>query len=101
MTVQAGLCRTCSETTLLVFPLGGLNMSNALSLSLIKMTKIKKTGSMANGYGEGIPSNTYLETLRVPKQCIRATTSENQQSAVTAQLISPFFFTTQYNFCTS
>ena len=26
MTVQAGLCQTCSETTLLVFPRGGSNI---------------------------------------------------------------------------
>ena len=26
MLVQAGLCRTCSETTLLVFPRGGSNL---------------------------------------------------------------------------
>ena len=26
MTVQTGLCRTCSETTLLVFPRGGSNV---------------------------------------------------------------------------
>ena len=51
---------------------------------------------MANGYGEGIPTNTCLETLRVPKQCIRKPTI-----CSSAQLISPFVFTTQYNFCTS
>ena len=31
--VQAGLCRTCSETTLLVFPRGG---SNVLSIKILQ-----------------------------------------------------------------
>ena len=36
MLVQAGLCRICSETTLLVFPRGG---SNAENMHLLFLTK--------------------------------------------------------------
>ena len=32
VTVQTGLCRTCSETTLLVFPRGGSNIVHANAL---------------------------------------------------------------------
>ena len=32
MLVQAGLCRTCSETTLLVFPRGGSNLTRLAAL---------------------------------------------------------------------
>ena len=38
--VQAGLCRTCSETTLLVFPRGGSNMNNA-TLTLSSLFRIE------------------------------------------------------------
>ena len=47
MTVQVGLCRTCSETTLLVFPRGGSgcfpeNWSNSM------LCAIFKTGSVSD-----------------------------------------------------
>ena len=34
-TVQPGLCRTCSETTLLVYPRGGSNTDLGISLSFL------------------------------------------------------------------
>ena len=36
MLVQTGLCRTCSETTLLVFPRGGSNDSSISALNILE-----------------------------------------------------------------
>ena len=43
MAVQPGLCRTCSETTLLVFPRDGLNNEN-VSLFLLQQMPVFTKG---------------------------------------------------------
>ena len=40
VTVQPDLCRTCSETTLLVFPRGGSNLDNTQHCVMLKISKM-------------------------------------------------------------
>ena len=57
MLVQASLCRTCSETTLLVFPRGGANVVSVLFFSLFILSFLKPmnwalyTSSVLVGFG--------------------------------------------------
>ena len=46
MLVQAGLCRTCSETTLLVFPRDGSNIHDSELYLYEKMAKMLKNCSI-------------------------------------------------------
>ena len=65
MHVQAGLCRTCSETTLLVFPRGGSNAGNVLSPLPVCMRSDKQNVSgmdHAIFAGHGLPLSNKTAT---------------------------------------
>ena len=63
MTVQAGLCPTCSETTLLVLPRGGSKVGDLFYPFRISVTLSGKNSEMFRGFF--IQPRTNVDTLSI------------------------------------
>ena len=88
MIVQAGLCRTCSETTLLVFPGGGSN-DNAMESSFVKWITIAQEKSETNRAftdepPRGKTNNVVFEQVRHKPAC--TVTDQRTNGPVNAHL---------------
>ena len=72
MLEQAGLCRTCSETTLLVFPRGGSFVHKLLFLLCLRNDNTNEVNKMANC----VEKSTIFDSVRSSEQATAETVIE-------------------------
>ena len=82
MTVQVGLCRTCSETTLLVFPRDGSFGRERSYASFKNVSNVILSSAVPSGFGSKsvIPRVVKAETEIQQNLCIKAPMAKTEKS---------------------